>query len=133
MTTKKKKQGKKGKNPSKLSLKKKAMIEALKKNMGSITLSTEKVGIHRRTHYDWLEADPLYKEEYENIDNYVIDFVENALHKNINKGNVVAQIFYLKTKAKHRGYVERVEQEHIGSVPVSIIINREIKEVKKDG
>lgn len=37
------------------------------------------------------------------------DFVENALLSAIKDGNVTAMIFYLKTQAKARGYVERQE------------------------
>ena len=37
---------------------------------------------------------------------------ESQLHKQILKGNTSATIFYLKTKGKNRGYVER--HEHTG-------------------
>ena len=34
----------------------------------------------------------------------------------IRKGNTAMIIFYLKTQAKGRGYVERIEQEHSGRI-----------------
>lgn len=46
---------------------------------------------------------------YEDRKERLTDHVESKLHSEIDKGNVTAIIFYLKTKAKDRGYVERQE------------------------
>ena len=89
-----------------MNTKKKTMIEALKSNLGNISLATQKVGISRKTHYDWMLYDEEYKYEVNNIDEYTIDFTEAQLLKLIAEKNVIAILFYLKTKAKHRGYVE---------------------------
>ena len=45
------------------------------------------------------------------------DVAETALMNAIIKGNIVATIFYLKTKHKDRGYVERSELTGVGGVP----------------
>ncbi len=45
------------------------------------------------------------------------DVAETALMNAIIKGNIVATIFYLKTKHKDRGYVERSELTGAGGVP----------------
>jgi len=92
--------------------KKKLMIEALKSQLGNISTAAKQVGIDRRTHYKWLDGDEEYKREYEEIGEFTVDFVENALFKQINEGNTTAIIFYLKCKAKKRGYVEKSEIEH---------------------
>ncbi|KKN74792.1 hypothetical protein LCGC14_0386850 [marine sediment metagenome] len=47
------------------------------------------------------------------------DYVENALMKRIDSEDTTAIIFYLKTQAKQRGYVERSEVQHSGSVVVN--------------
>ncbi len=41
-----------------------------------------------------------------------LDFMESRLLKAIDKGNVTAIIFYLKTKGKDRGYIEPQEIDH---------------------
>ena len=48
-----------------------------------------------------------------------MDFVESKLHKQIKDDNTTATIFYLKTKGKKRGYVERREVEMTAEVSTS--------------
>ena len=42
-------------------------------------------------------------------ENAALDFAESRLFKQIEDGVPSSTIFYLKTKGKHRGYVERSE------------------------
>lgn len=88
-----------------------AMLEALRKTLGVVTPACELTGIGRQTHYDWTMQDPVYKEAVESMADLAIDFAESKLHQNIKKGDTVATIFYLKTKGKNRGYVERIEEK----------------------
>ena len=88
---------------------KKAMIEALEKTLGVVTEACKKVKIARQTHYRWLEEDSDYKTAVEGITDIAIDFAETQLHRQIREQNTTATIFYLKTKGKNRGYVERQE------------------------
>jgi len=92
-------------------VKKELMIEALKKNMGIISSACEEVGISRQTHYNWLKDDEVYRKDAEEILEYTLDYVENKLLEKIKEGDNTAIIFYLKTKGKKRGYIERAEQE----------------------
>jgi len=102
------------KNIKNLVGKKKFMINALILNLGNVSMACKKVGIDRQTHYNWLKSDLEYVKRVLHVPEITLDFAENALLKNIKKGNVAAQIFYLKTKGKKRGYIERQEVEHIG-------------------
>jgi hypothetical protein len=90
-------------------LKKNAMLEALKKSLGIVTKAVEMVGIDRQTHYNWLKDDPEYKKSVEALDDVVLDFAESKLHQSINNGSDTATIFFLKTKGKKRGYIEKSE------------------------
>jgi len=92
-------------------IRKKKFVEILEKNLGVLTPTFKEVGIHHQTYYNWLEKDSKFKSEVENIKETAVDFVESKLYQSINDGNVAAQIFYLKTKARHRGYIEKVEND----------------------
>lgn len=90
---------------------KKALLLALEKSLGVVTTACKNVGLDRSTFYRYLEEDEEFKKQVEDIFNVALDFAESQLHKQINKGNVTAIIFYLKTKGKSRGYIERLDQE----------------------
>ena len=90
-------------------IKKKRMVEALTESLGIITVACEKAGINRTTHYRWLSEDAEYKQAVGDIENVALDAVESALFDRIREGDTTAIIFYLKTKGKKRGYIERQE------------------------
>jgi flagellar hook protein FlgE len=97
-------------------IKKKAMIEALTKSLGIVTNACKDVEISRQTHYRWMQEDEDYKKAVEDVADIAIDFAESALHKQIKENDTTATIFYLKTKGKKRGYVEKIELDHTGSI-----------------
>jgi hypothetical protein len=88
---------------------KKAMIEALNKSLGVVTNACKAVGISRETHYRWLKEDLEYAQQVRDVEGVTLDFAESKLHEQIFNGNVASIIFFLKTKGKGRGYVERQE------------------------
>lgn len=102
---------------------KKIMYDALFASFGNVSEAVKKANIGRATHYKWMNQDPEYKEAIEGLEDVTHDFVEHQLLKSINEGDKTSIIFYLKTKAKHRGYVERQEVQHGGEIgfrPVNI-------------
>jgi len=98
---------------------KRAMIEALEKSLGIVTTACKSVGISRETHYRWLREDEQYKDAVDDISDVALDFAESQLHKQIQNGEVSSTIFYLKTKGKKRGYVERQEIDNSGSLSIT--------------
>jgi hypothetical protein len=88
---------------------KKAMLDALEKSLGVVTSAAKAVGVGRTTHYLWMQEDKEYKAAVDELSDVAIDFAESQLHKQIKEGNSTATIFFLKTKGKKRGYVERQE------------------------
>lgn len=88
---------------------KKAIIDALEKSLGVVTTACKNVGIGRTTFYEWMKDDQDFEQEVNEIQNIALDFAESQLHKQIGDGSTAATIFYLKTKGKKRGYIERQE------------------------
>lgn len=95
--------------PDSLGHTKKALVEALEKSLGVVSTACKAAGISRDTHYRWLKEDPEYKAQVEELSEVAVDFAESHLHKLIKDGNPAATIFFLKTKGKNRGYIERQE------------------------
>ena len=92
---------------------KKAIIEALEQSLGIATSACKKVGVGRTTFYGWLNDDEEFAKQVKDIENIALDFAESQLHKQIKSGNSTSTIFYLKTKGKQRGYVEKQINENI--------------------
>ena len=101
------------------STRKKDLLDALERSLGIVSTACEKVGVDRKTHYNWLKDDPEYKEAVRAIEERTIDFAESHLHALIKDKNPAATIFFLKTKGKTRGYVERQEIEVSEPRPLS--------------
>lgn len=91
---------------------KERLVEAMHKSLGIVTQACTAVGVARDTYYQYYNNDPAFKKRIDDIQNVALDFVEGQLFKQINKGEVSSTIFYLKTKGKNRGFVERQEIEH---------------------
>ena len=89
--------------------KKKDLLISLKKNNGNISEACESANIGRQTYYDWIEKDNGFKQDCENVQEALIDLAECKLIENIECNENTAIIFYLKTKGKKRGYIEKQE------------------------
>jgi len=88
---------------------KKSMLQALEKSLGVVTAASKKSGVARTTHYHWMIKDAKYKASVESIADMALDFAESKLMNRITRGSDTAIIFYLKTKGKKRGYIEKTE------------------------
>ena len=112
-----------------LTLKKRAMIEALEKTLGIVTQAAKMVNISRMVHYDWLKEDAEYAKAVEDINDIALDFAETALYRQIRENNTASTIFYLKTKGRNRGYVERVETQNETTLKADPVVEEMLKKV----
>lgn len=90
----------------------KQMIDAIEQSKGILAQAARIVGCSRHTVTNYIDRYPTVKAAFDEANETTIDYVESQLLKQIGAGVPAATIFFLKTKAKHRGYVER--QEHTG-------------------
>ena len=95
---------------------KSAFLQRFFKATGNVSHICREVGISRQTFYGWVDNDADFKDAIEAEKEGLIDFAESKLFNLINDKNPTAIIFFLKTKAKHRGYVERQEHQHSGEL-----------------
>lgn len=108
--------------------KKRELLNALESSLCVITTACKLAKIERKTYYRWLESDPFFAEMVDDLSDIALDFAETKLFEKINGVQMVkhgreedtiyeqapsdtAIIFYLKTKGKKRGYIERQEVE----------------------
>jgi hypothetical protein len=98
---------------------KKNLLEALEQSLGIVTTACKIVGCARSTFYKYYKDDQDFKASVDELENLTLDFVESKLHKQIENDNTTATIFYLKTKGKKRGYIERKEVEMTAEVSTS--------------
>lgn len=103
-----------------MTAKKRAILEALEQSLGVVTTACRAVGISRQTFYRWKDENEEFRAAVEDIDNITLDFAESQLFKQIKDGNTTATIFFLKTRGKDRGYVERQEHAGPGGQPLQI-------------
>lgn len=86
-----------------------ALIGALREGDGNMASVARKFGCARQTIWQYIDDDPELRELTDELTETFIDEAESQLYSHIRGGNVVACIFFLKTKARHRGYSERLE------------------------
>ena len=106
---------------------KKALLDALEKSLGIVTTACKIVGVDRGTFYRYYNEDENFKKAVKDIENVSLDFAETKLLEQIKSNNTAATIFYLKTRGKHRGYIEKQQIEH------STDYKFDFGEIKDDG
>lgn len=89
---------------------KKEFLKALRENDGFAYKTCKIVGVPYQTHHYWMETDKDYAKEVLAINEFLKDEAESILRNKIREKDTTSLIFWLKTKAKDRGYVERMEQ-----------------------
>lgn len=96
-------------SPKEVATKKRKFLKEFKKHQGEWKSSADGAGVSVATIKHWMRVDEDFKDRVFDIDQSFVDEVEQTLFQQIRKGNINAIIFYMRCKAKDRGYVERFE------------------------
>jgi len=87
-----------------------ADIEPLiEKNKGNVAAIARSLGVSWGTVNNRIAGSAVLQQAVAAARESMIDNAESALYKQILDGNITAIIFFLKTRGKKRGYVERQE------------------------
>lgn len=103
-------------------VRKAAFISSLMIALYNIKFACKQVGIGRRTYYKWRAQDPEFLRACEEIDEGIKDDAEYYLQQAISAKDTKALMFYLKTKGRDRGYIEKKETEMSGSMETSSLM-----------
>lgn len=121
---------------SKVEQNKKRLLSAMEKYNGIVSAACKAAKISRTTYYGYINKDPEFKKQIDDIENIALDYVESKLFKLIEELNPASILFYLKCKGKKRGYIEKQEIEHSGKVDnggvnINVMKDSDVKEVQK--
>ena len=94
---------------TRVSERKDLFLVMFKKTMCFTGRVCDELGIPRSTVDRWRLEDPVFKQRMDECHEFRKDIAEQKLNSLINDKNPAAVFFFLKCKAKDRGYVERQE------------------------
>lgn len=120
------------------SKKKDLVISKLEESRGVVTIACKNAGVSRSAFYEWLKDDADFAARVEDAREQAVDYVEGKLFDLIDGKDTTATIFFLKTRGKSRGYVERQEVTGADSQPLKIQIDfknatiEQLRELSKD-
>ncbi|WP_156809702.1 hypothetical protein [Riemerella columbina] len=86
---------------------KELLLSCLKDTLGIVNSACINAGLSRETYYRWYREDKDFRKRADDITETQIDVAEASLLKKIKNGDTTSIIFYLKTRGKERGYVEK--------------------------
>ena len=87
-------------------------LQTMEKSLGILSVALQKSEVSRQEYDGWLENKEFIR-RLEIVKETAVDYVENKLLTKINTGDLQAIQYYLKTKGKKRGYVERTQTDLI--------------------
>lgn len=107
---------------------------AYEKCLGVLKPACDMTGMCRKTIWEWRKKYPEFDEACHECEETAVDFVETKLYKLIDGGAEASTIFYLKTKGRKRGYVEKHDIDmnaEVKGVTVNVT-NQETAQVLQD-
>jgi len=87
------------------------VAQAVTEAGGTLTAAALKLGCARCTVHEYIERYPALRDVLSEARESSVDLAESKLIEAVEAGNITAIIFFLKTRGKSRGYIERSEHD----------------------
>ncbi len=112
------------------------VADALTRAKGFVSVAAKNLGCSDSAVRGYIERYALCKQACVDAREGMIDRAEGRLYQNIDNGDNTAIIFFLKTQAKHRGYVEKliteVSGKDGGAIPVVVLAPGMLDKLKNE-
>ena len=95
------------------------VIQAVHDTKGLVSLTAKRLGCVQQTVRNYISRYATVKQALRDEREAMLDVGELSLFNAVQNGEAWAVCFWLKTQGKHRGYVERQEVDHSGSLAAS--------------
>lgn len=108
---------------NRLTLKQKRFLEIFIKKLCNVSQTCSAMNISRSLLYKWVNNNDTFRDKKNEAEKGIVDDVESVLYQKIfEKNDTACIIFFLKSKAKDRGYTEKLEidNEHKVIDPVQV-------------
>lgn len=89
------------------------VIQLIREKRGNLSAVARELKVSRPTLYKYLESRTTVQDALEEARETMLDEAEAKLYEKVLNGDTAELIFFLKTRGKSRGYVERTE--HTGA------------------
>ncbi len=96
-----------------MSITAKQYADAIREARGIVSVAARRLGCTRPAIYAAKNKYVSVGEAFDEAREAMTDFTEGKLYKKINDEDAASIFFYLKTQGKKRGYVEKVQVEHV--------------------
>lgn len=98
-------------------------VYALTQSMFNVSQSMKKLGITRKTYDYWCNSDTDFMELIEEIHWHKKNYFESAFIERVAAGDTAAIMHAVKTQCRDRGYNDKIEIEHTGTVQHAHSVN----------
>lgn len=96
------------------------LTKAIDAKKGNISAVARSFGVSRGTVYNWIQGRATVEAALADARETMLDNAESILYKKVLEGSTPELLFFLKTKGRNRGYVERQEVAHSGDLAIQL-------------
>jgi hypothetical protein len=91
-------------------------LYSLTQSCFNVSKSLRKLNISRKTYEHWVQHDPDFAELVDEVEYHKKNFFETAFIGRVAAGDTAAILHAVRTKCRDRGYSDKIEVEHTGTV-----------------